>query len=147
MNALAFVVPGVPVPAQRPRAVPLMRGGRPIVDRTGRPVISAYVPPETKAYEAMVADYAAAAARASGWVKPERGVRLGLVLRVYRTKRIGDLDNYAKGLMDGISKSNAVWDDDRYVVSIRMAMAVSKTNPRAEVEVHVMPTEDDHDES
>lgn len=142
MTALTFVVPGVPVAAARPRAVPLMRGGRPIIGQGGRPIIHMFVPSETTDYEKHVATFAREAADRQSWVKPERGVRLGLVLRVFRTKRIGDLDNFYKSAADGITKAACVWDDDRYVVSARVAMAVSKDNPRMEIEVHVMPDEE-----
>lgn len=146
MSVLRFTVPGAPVPAARPRAVPLMRNGRAIISAGGRPIIHAFVPDATTNYEKLVADYAARAASFEGWVKPEQGVRLGLVLRVYRVARRGDLDNFYKSAADGITKSGVVWDDDRYVVSARVAMAVSRENPRMEVEVHLMP-EDNEEKS
>ncbi len=136
-DRLCFVVPGVPVPCARGRAVPLMRNGRPVL-KDGRPIIIVHTEDKTDAYEKHVATCALAAAVSSRWEKPEPKVRLGLVIRVYRVKRTGDWDNYAKGIADGITKSGRVWSDDRYVVSANIAMAVSRANPRVEVEVRVL---------
>lgn len=138
-GVLRFTVPGVPVPAARPRASVLMRNGKPVIaKKTGRPVIHTFMPDKTTDYEKHVAVCAQSAARAMDWPYPPTKSRIGLVIRIFRAANRGDLDNYEKAIMDGITKSEQVWPDDRYVVSKNSAMCVSKKNPRVEVEVRIL---------
>ena len=129
---LRFVVPGHPVPYAR--VVP-KSGGRP------------FQKDEARSYQQKVAMYAHLAARKAKWVVPAKGVRLGLVLLVYREERRSDASNHIKIVEDGINDAGrpartkgagSVWVDDRYVASISMGMAVSKRNPRVEVEIRVL---------
>jgi len=58
---------------------------------------------------------------------------VGLTLMVYRPKRIGDLDNTLKVLIDALK--TIVYNDDSQVKEIHARLMDDKTNPRVEVEV------------
>lgn len=96
--SLRFHIPGDPVPCQRPR-----------VGRYG----NVYTPGETVKYERHVASHARVAAYNARWTKMMWACRV--ILIVTRSKASGDLDNLTKGVLDGITKSGAVWIDDRCV--------------------------------
>jgi crossover junction endodeoxyribonuclease RusA len=87
-------IPGRPVPKGRPR-----RG------RNGR----WYTPTATIQYE----DFVAWMARASGDRYGDRDVTVRIELRTSSRLR-GDLDNYAKGILDGLQKGG-LFDNDRQV--------------------------------
>ncbi len=79
---VAFVIPGHPVPKQRPRE-----------DRNGK----IYTPKKTRDYEEIV-----------GWAgrqvfkNPYDGP-VSLQVKVYLTGPRGDLDNYVKSIQDGLN--------------------------------------------
>jgi Holliday junction resolvase RusA-like endonuclease len=52
----------------------------------------------------------AARTRAAKWPGLDRGVRLGLSVRVYRSREQGDLDNFIKSALD--SCNGVLWADD-----------------------------------
>lgn len=68
-------------------------------------------------------------------VKPLDG-ELHVELRLFRPKRIGDLDNYIKVLFDAMN--GVAWGDDSQVVSILASRYDDKGNPRVEIEVAQM---------
>lgn len=57
-----------------------------------------------------------------------------LVVRVYRPRRVGDLDNTLKVLCDALN--GHAWMDDRQIVEIHAQRHDDKANPRVEVEIH-----------
>lgn len=117
---LAFVVPGVPVPAARARVV------------KGR----AFTPATTAAFEARVALHARAArALSPGWPSPADHLRYRVTLHVWRAADRGDADNFCKAVKDGVTKAGSVWQDDRRVVDERTVMFLDRLTPRTEVEV------------
>lgn len=108
---MRFVVPGKPQPKQRPRK------GR------GR----WYTPPETAAYERLVALCATAAG-----VQPIEGkVQMEIVV-CFGDNRRRDVDNCAKALCDGAQ--GIAYKDDSQVWDLRIRR-VEDGDPRAEVEV------------
>lgn len=80
-----------------------------------------------RAYLAQVRGVLAGCAPLTGPVAVE--------LRVYRPRRIGDLDNTAKAVLDAVKGSLFV--DDSQVVALHMHRFDDKANPR--VEVFVVP--------
>jgi Holliday junction resolvase RusA-like endonuclease len=138
MTTLRFVVPGAPVPQARHRSVALMRNGAPVIGKGGRPITHEYGDPRSKAYEAKVRDTALYAARTQSWKMPDAKVRLGVVVRVWRERRAGDLDNFVKQALDAMTKAGNVWVDDRYVVALSAGMGVDKARPRMEIEVSIL---------
>jgi len=132
----AFEVPGRPVPKARPRAR--------IVGSHAR----IYTPAATKAFEALVASCVSDSAR-----KPGELVRVDIVVYLPRPKQrpsymprwmwalaepyhraVGDVDNYAKAVLDGLGS----WlGNDVAVVDLRAQKRVS-LRPRTEVEVYTM---------
>jgi Holliday junction resolvase RusA-like endonuclease len=96
VSFLTFTVEGEPRPKQRPR---LLRNGR------------AYTPQETVDYERMVRASATDAVRLyearSGSKWPTTGAGYRVVVVIYTHRRggstRGDVDNYAKSVLDGMS--------------------------------------------
>ncbi|KAF1084944.1 Endodeoxyribonuclease RusA [Sporotomaculum syntrophicum] len=108
---VAFVIPGRPVPKQRPR-----------LGKQGQ----IYTPKETKAYEQTVG-------RAGRQVfkKPYNGP-VSLQVKVYLTAPRGDLDNYIKSIQDGLNQ--VAWRDDRQVIRLKAGLFVRRgVQERAEV--------------
>jgi len=57
-----------------------------------------------------------------------------VVLRAYRPRRIGDLDNLLKVSLDSLK--GVAWDDDSQVVKIEAIRFDDKFDPRIEIEVY-----------
>jgi crossover junction endodeoxyribonuclease RusA len=109
-----FVVPGRPRPKERPR-----RG------KYG----NVYTPAKTQEYERMVAWYALNAMQGFAKLTGSVGVEIKLY---FRGKRLPDIDNCAKAIMDGMLE--VVYEDDRQVQELRISRYQDK-NERAEVSV------------
>lgn len=90
-----------PVPCGRPR----------VVRQPGRGVCTV-MPKRTVEFEQTVR-LAGQAARPGGW-NPEGFFRLDLEVR--RARRAGDVDNFAKGVMDALNR--VAWDDDSHVLEL-----------------------------
>ena len=112
---LSFTIHGAPVPLARPR----IANGH------------ACMPERSRLYEKLVSEVARAAVIAAGW---HHWDKYTLTLRVYRQAFRGDLDNFVKAVMDGLTKAG-VWQDDRFVTSLHATMDVDRENPRVEIEV------------
>lgn len=95
-----FVVPGEPVPKQRPRVVTTEAASG---ERTTR----AFTPQRTKHYEVLVRDLAELACRS----RLEGSV--SVTLTVFSAHPTSDLDNIAKSVLDACR--GVVFDDDRQV--------------------------------
>jgi crossover junction endodeoxyribonuclease RusA len=52
---------------------------------------------------------------------------------VYRKRKVGDIDGYAKGLLDAMA--GLVYDDDKRVTELHLYKRDDKLNPRVEVRV------------
>lgn len=105
----AVVIPGRPVPKGRPR---VGRGG------------SVYTPQRTREYEECVA-WAVKASRGRVDGPCEVSIRLELL-----PGPRGDLDNYAKAILDGAEKGGA-FGNDRDVVDLRVFVTSPSTEERA----------------
>ena len=57
-----------------------------------------------------------------------------ITLRVYRAADVGDLDNFAKGVLDALQQSNWL-EDDKLVVQLEMFKLLDRKNPRIEIEI------------
>ena len=127
---LAAFVPGEPKAEPRPRAVPLMKGGKPVL-KAGRPVIVVHRGTSASSWRERVALYAAQHYTAAPTADP---VELRLVFKMprpkshYRTgKHAGELrpdaphwhvstpdgDNLEKAVKDALT--GIVWRDDSQV--------------------------------
>jgi Holliday junction resolvase RusA-like endonuclease len=124
MIGLAFTVLATPVPCQRARAT--LEGTR----------LRVVTPSKTRIYEERVAWFAIRAMNAAGWIRGGVGP-FGVDLQVYRRARQGDADNFAKGVLDGMSKAG-VWADDRYVEDLRTRLHADGSEPRVEVRVWIL---------
>ena len=113
---IKLVIPGRPVPKARPR-----------LSRAGRKTL-VYTPRETSKYEKMVGYIALDAFKG----KPLLG-EIELNIKLYfKDKRLPDVDNVLKSLMDGL-QGNA-FENDRQVKKISIERFIDK-NERAEIEI------------
>jgi len=63
--------------------------------------------------------------------KHDKKTRYSLSLQVYRVRDAGDLDNYAKGVIDAIAKAGLVWNDKAIIKYVEpFEMLLDKQNPR-----------------
>ncbi|WP_066633326.1 RusA family crossover junction endodeoxyribonuclease [Desulfolucanica intricata] len=109
---VSFVIPGRPVPKQRPRA-----------GKNG----NIYTPKKSRVYEETV-----------GWAgkqvfkNPYDGP-VSLQVKVYLAEPGGDLDNYIKSIQDGLN--SIAWRDDRQVTRLKAGLFV---RPGVKERVEVM---------
>jgi len=100
---VTFVIPGRPVPKQRPR-----------LGKQGQ----IYTPRETKAYEQTVSRVGRQVFK-----NPYDGPVI-LQVKVYLTAARGDLDNYIKSIQDGLN--HVAWRDDRQVTRLQASLFVRR---------------------
>ena len=121
MRSIRFVVPGAPVPQARTRST-----------RYGRH----FTPKRSADYQETVRQIALESMSDCGWASGGRGP-FSVDLDVYRKADRGDVDNYAKALLDGMSKA-AMWSDDARVHHLSVRILVDRENPRVHVFVREM---------
>lgn len=95
MPELSFFIPGRPVPKARPR---VGAGGR------------VFTPKRTREYEELVAW----TARTQPFALGSAPVKVRIVLRTQRPLT-GDIDNYAKAILDGMVTGQMMVDDSQVV--------------------------------
>lgn len=119
---IKIVVPGRPVPKQRPRLGVQLRGRRIVQAHV-------YTPRETRRYEALV--------RECAWAAGAQPLDGDVVLEIdaWFYGRRPDLDNTAKSVMDGLK--GVAYKDDRQVSRLicRAHKAKSRSDERAEIVV------------
>ena len=118
---LRFIVPGPPVPKERPRRG---KGGH------------FYTPQKTLAYEKTVgwAALAARQAQSASWPLHER-YSMNVTI-VFADDKGGDFDNVIKSIADGCE--GVLWNNDRQIRAGGWAiLAPDAARPRVEVEVTV----------
>lgn len=119
---MRIIVPGTPVPKARARTV--TQGGR----------THSYTPERTKEWEETV-QWIAARHRPPSPLRGPLAVAMTFYLpRPKRSKRDiprGDVDNYAKAVMDACN--GILWDDDEQIV--RLETSKEYGEPRVEMEV------------
>ena len=108
---LEFSIQCIPIPKARPR---LGKWG-------------AFTPASTTAFEAVIRKAAQKAVLRNNWpVEPIDG-KYELFLFVKRARNSGDIDNFAKSVMDGLN--GTVWPDDKLVHQIHVGMVTDHKNP------------------
>ena len=108
-----FLVPGNPLPKQRPR---MGKGGR-------------FYSPSTQEEKRIAGHLQAQMGR-----NEPCGSDIAVTVRFYRAnRRRADLDNLLKNLLD--AANGVVWDDDWQIKQIQARMQVDKDAPRTELEV------------
>lgn len=116
---LHIIVPGKPVPKERPR---FAKG-------------HAYTPKATREYEKRVKQSAIAelAARLEPW--PMDAVYELRAVAYFADARRHDLDNTIK-VVDSLN--GVTFDDDKRIKSLRAVAAIDRANPRLELELRVI---------
>jgi crossover junction endodeoxyribonuclease RusA len=100
------------------------------------------VPPSANRYwrnyggRVVVSDEARAYKGQAGWLAKEAGCGLltgpvGVLLHVHRARRVGDLDNYIKVLLDALR--GVVFEDDSQVVELHAFRGEDPAAPRVNV--------------
>lgn len=111
---LKIIIPGRPVPKKRPRT-----------SIAGRKMYI-YTPKETTAYEKNVRLAAFTAANGKSFFN-DIAIEIKLF---FGNKKFGDLDNYAKSILDGLQGS--IFENDKQVAKLSVARYFDE-NERAEV--------------
>ena len=114
---LIFVVDGKPVPCQRAR-----------VTKHGH----AYTPAATRIWQNEVKMSATGAMKHAEW-EAGSADEFAVDITIYRKVNRGDIDNYTKSVLDGITKAG-VWADDRYVRKLNVEI-VSSDHERTVVNI------------
>lgn len=130
MQKISFVVPGPPVPKARARVV----RNQSVIPGTRK--TRSYTPTKSADYEKHVGMLALAArTRVAKWPGLDREVRIGLSVRVYRSREQGDLDNFIKSAKDALN--GVLWADDWQVRRLGECSIeeVEKGRERLEVDV------------
>lgn len=96
MSSICFTIDGPPVPKQRPR-----------MTRSGH----VYTPAKTRAYEKLVAIAAQDAVAREQWIADVAKYSVHITIR--RARKVADIDNYAKSILDGMNK--IIYPDDKYI--------------------------------
>lgn len=130
----SITIPGTPVAQGRPRFV--SRGK----------FVTTYDPPKSKNYKKLIAQtvkqnwqYGVLEKPLSVWIKVYREIQKSTAKKQYALKLSGDVlpvkkpdvDNYTKGILDGISEAN-IWTDDNLVCEIITQKQYSD-NPHVEI--------------
>lgn len=63
-------------------------------------------------------------------------------VRLFRPRRVGDIDGPIKALLDGLN--GRVWSDDSQVVELHVWRGDDKHAPRVEVSIHAATTQEPH---
>ena len=116
MMILAFTVPGPPVPKER------------AWDASGH----AYRSERTREYEAKIARTAQCALSCLPAWSPDGPHEL--IVRVFRERRHGNLDDFVRCCSDALIREGVI-EDERSVVRILATLGSDKARPRLEVEV------------
>lgn len=156
---IQIIVPGPPVPCARPRVVPLMRNGQPVLGQGGRPIVHTFMPDTTTEYENRIALFARRVVVSNpDWQRVATNPDVALRVHVHfvRQHRRGDLDNFQKSALDGLKKANAyrghptelvrgkprkvfvsgIFDDDARITQVLASVHTDpKDEPRTEIVV------------
>ena len=117
-----------PVPAAQSVILPLPPSVNHYLARTGNGGV--YLSPEARNYKAA----ATLTAQHAGMVMYTCPV--AVAMHVYRARRVGDLDNYAKLVLDSLT--GIAWGDDAQVVELHAYRRDDASNPRVEVEIRTV---------
>lgn len=124
MSTCAFVVHGPPVPKARARTVTRR-------SQAGATLTRSFTPDKTVAYERLIGGIGRAAlSKLPRW---RTDGRYAVQIAVYRAARRGDVDNFAKAVLDGLN--GVCWRDDSAVTRLAVELYEDKERPRIEVEV------------
>lgn len=76
----------------------------------------------------------------------QRGVRrpiagpCAITLHIYRQRNQGDVDNYAKGVLDALQDAR-ILDDDKHVTELHLYRHTDPARPRVEITIALRGTE------
>lgn len=115
---ITITIPGRAVPKGRPR------------HHKGR----VYTPVRTEAYERSVRQWGVVAMR--GCAPYNARLRVVIELRYTNRQHIGDIDNAAKALLDGLN--GIAWEDDRLIDELTIKRSFGHDEEMAIVEVSIL---------
>ncbi len=100
---------------------------------TRRPYVHRYRTPAADAYQLEVARIAHEHRPRTSTLNAE----VALTMRWYRPRKIGDLDNHLKVVLDALQ--GWAYVNDAQIAELHAYRYYDKTNPRAEIEVRALP--------
>lgn len=106
------------------------------VMRGGRPVSVSYCTKEASKYKKEFTEYVAHEAKAQKWVKPEKTKHLYADAVFYFPRIDMDTNNYWKCLLDAITDSGVVWDDDNIVCERAQGIYYDADNPHVDIRIY-----------
>ncbi len=86
--------------------------------------------PKARAYKEEVGTLAQIAR-----IKPLEG-NLSVTMRIYRPRKIGDIDNLTKCAFDSLK--GLAWHDDKQIVELHLYRYDDKDHPRVELEIEAI---------
>ena len=104
--------------------------------KNGRPMSVDYCTQEAKRYKKEFAAYVAAEAAGQGWTNLGRQQHIYADAVFYFPRVDMDSNNYWKCMLDAITDSGAVWDDDNIVCERTMGIYYNGSDPHVELTIH-----------
>lgn len=106
------------------------------VMKNGRPVSVSYCTNDAARYKKVFTEYVTEQAQAQHWQKPEKTQHLYADAVFYFPRIDMDTNNYWKCLLDAITDTGVVWEDDNIVCERAQAIYYDADNPRVELCIH-----------
>lgn len=132
---LEFIIPGHCVPSERVHKIPFVKGRK--ADGSLALGVRGVTPGDSAAYMEKVAMFARTAVQ----MRPEwrtvfaRRMPVRVHIHIVRRKWLGDVDNIAKNIYDGLGRSEVVFDNDNRIVQ---ALTSVHTDPQAEERAEIL---------
>lgn len=105
--------------------------------RNGFPTAITYKTKDAVKYQKEFAKYVEDEIRRQSWVSPVNKYQHFYVDQIFYFPRIDmDANNYQKCLLDAITDTKLIWNDDNVVCERIQAIYYDSTNPRIEITIH-----------
>lgn len=107
--------------------------GHRAVLRNGKPISVSYCTNEAQKYKKEFSSYVAEESERQGWVKPAKTQHVYVDAVFYFPREDMDANNYWKCMLDAITDTGVVWEDDNIVCERVQGIYYDTNNPRVEL--------------